>query len=108
MDRRFTRSQALLWTYTFVFIVLKKMSVNMCLWLDYLYVMLNDSLSYRRWSQTFESDCCPNGCTACSVLCFANMCFMHNGFLRTLQCITIHQASSLTVAFMFFMAINLL
>ena len=52
---RFTPSQAQIWTYTFVFIGLQNGSVITCLWLDYLFVTLNDSLSYLGWSQTDES-----------------------------------------------------
>ncbi len=34
-----------------------KWSVIKCLRLHYLFAMLNDGLSYLRWSQTDESDC---------------------------------------------------
>lgn len=47
IDGRFTPSQAQIWTYTFVFMgSLAKWSVVMCLWLDYLFVMHNDSPLY--------------------------------------------------------------
>lgn len=93
MDGRFTPTKAQKWTYTFVFIDLQNVSVITCLWLDYLFVMPNDTPSYLRLSQTDESSLCfvmAAQISATSMMLhrlwyyYYYISCVDNGFLRTL------------------------